>query len=108
MITAATIQASKAPAKVVSKPHPVVETKPKKSHVQVEFNTAPPKPHEEQNASILATRMTGGYSGWSAPPTVFKEKTLLEIEAEKRLKEAEEIKEKNEQVNWMAKTDDEG
>ena len=48
---------------------------------------------EDQNASILANRMTGGYSGWSAPPTVFKEKTLLEIEAEEKAKMQTEARE---------------
>jgi len=30
--------------------------------------------------------MSGGNSGWSAPPDVFKEKSLLEIEEEKKIK----------------------
>ena len=37
-----------------------------------------------QSASLLAHRMTGGNSGWSAPPEVFREKSLLEIEQEKK------------------------
>ena len=40
-----------------------------------------------QNASAAAARMTGGSAGWSAPPTVFKEKSLLEIEEERRQKQ---------------------
>jgi hypothetical protein len=42
--------------------------------------------NEAQQASILVARMSGGNSGWSAPPDVFKEKTLLEIEEEKKIK----------------------
>ena len=39
--------------------------------------------------------MTGGASGWSAPPDVFQSKSLLEIEEEKRRnKEANRKKEK--------------
>ena len=60
---------------------------------------APEKPAEDQNASILADRMSGGYSGWSAPPTVFKEKSLLEIEEEKRRQKAQEIADAQ-QVTW--------
>ena len=37
-----------------------------------------------QSASLQAHRMTGGNSGWSAPPEVFREKSLLEIEQEKK------------------------
>ena len=36
--------------------------------------------------------MTGGASGWSAPPTVFKEKSLLEIEEEKRRNQSKKNK----------------
>ena len=39
-----------------------------------------------QSASLQAHRMTGGNSGWSAPPEVFREKSLLEIEQEKKSK----------------------
>ena len=39
-----------------------------------------------QSASLQAHRMTGGNSGWSAPPEVFREKSLLEIEQEKKQK----------------------
>ena len=45
-----------------------------------------------QNASAAAARMTGGASGWSAPPTVFKEKSLLEIEDEKRRNQSKKNK----------------
>ena len=43
-------------------------------------------PFLAQSASLLAHRMTGGNSGWSAPPEVFREKSLLEIEEEKKQK----------------------
>ena len=33
--------------------------------------------------------MTGGSSGWSAPPDVFQEKSLLEIEEEKRQRKSQ-------------------
>jgi hypothetical protein len=50
----------------------------------------------------MATRMTGGYSGWSAPPTVFKEKSLLEIEQEERERKGQEQIETQNEVDWIA------
>ena len=44
------------------------------------------RPFLAQSASLLAHRMTGGNSGWSAPPEVFREKSLLEIEEERKQK----------------------
>jgi len=76
-------------ARVVTKPkkpepkvhvEPITFDKPtKKERVYVE-----PTYTDSQNASAAAARMSGGSSGWSAPPTVFKEKSLLEIEEERR------------------------
>ena len=74
------------PSAKISSPIDTVQKKVEKSkkvEIQPKF-VAPKKPGENQNASELANRMSGGYSGWSAPPTVFKEKSLLEIEEEKR------------------------
>merc|ERR1712228_186338 len=76
----------------VPKPVPVKQPVASKKTVPVEFVAPPPKPSEDQSASILASRMSGGYSGWSAPPTVFKEKSLLEIEEEKRLEKLQNQK----------------
>ena len=80
------------PSAKISSPINTVQKKVEKSkkvEIQQKF-VAPEKPGENQNASELANRMSGGYSGWSAPPTVFKEKSLLEIEEEKRRKKAED------------------
>lgn len=63
----------------------------KATKVPISFSPPAAPLSDDQNASILANRMTGGYSGWSAPPTVFKEKTLLEIEAEEKAKKQSEM-----------------
>ena len=92
-------------------PKPVYQKEPVVSpkSVPIEFNsTGGPvykeAPKEDQSASILASRMSGGYSGWSAPPTVFKEKTLLEIEEEERLKKLEN-QNQNQEISWSPKDD---
>lgn len=93
------VPVSKPVAKPVITPEQPVE-KPKKK--QIDFSAAPVIPREEQTASIMATRMTGGYSGWSAPPTVFKEKSLLEIEQEERERKGQEQIETQNEVDWIA------
>ena len=64
---------------------------------------APEPVPETQNASQMAQRMTGGYSGWSAPPTVFVEKSLLEIQDEERRKK--QSAKQNSGPNWSPKDD---
>lgn len=68
--------------------------------------SAPEPVPESQNASQIAQRMTGGYSGWSAPPTVFVEKSLLEIQEERQNKLAN-AKSQNQSVNWSPKDESE-
>ena len=65
--------------------------------------SAPEPVPESQNASQIAQRMTGGYSGWSAPPTVFVEKSLLEIQEEERQKKHANAHSQNGLPNWTPK-----
>jgi len=67
--------------------------------------SAPEPVPEQQNASQIAQRMTGGYSGWSAPPTVFVEKSLLEIQEEERQNKLANGNSQNQSVNWSPKDD---
>lgn len=76
----------------------------KGNSVAIDFNApAAAPPVVEQNASVTAERMTGGYSGWSKPPTVFVEKSLIEIQDEERRRKQEES---HDSVNWTPR--DEG
>ena len=77
--------------------------KPKKKNAVI--YAAPEPVPETQNASQLAQRMTGGYSGWSAPPTVFVEKSLLEIQDEERRNKHKQNAQNNGGPNWSPKDD---
>ncbi len=90
------------PAKKPAKKQTVELNNTPKAKKSVIYSAPEPVP-ESQNASQIAQRMTGGYSGWSAPPTVFVEKSLLEIQDEERQKKHANAHSQNGLPNWSPK-----